>query len=150
MTRQAHRLSRICQLASIVLAILGAVDALYLWVLKYTQREAMCIGSYGCVTVSNSPYSQIGNIPVAALGLFAYMVIATILCLESRSTLVARYGPLGVFGLTLIGVIFSAYLTYLELYVIHAVCPFCVVSAVLMMLIFILSLVRLVQQIFYT
>lgn len=109
----------------------------------------MCIGNYGCITVSNSPYSQIGGIPVAALGLFSYAMIATILYLESRSTLVARYGPLGVFGLTLIGVIFSAYLTYLELYVIHAFCPFCVVSAVLMMLIFILSIVRLVQQILY-
>jgi uncharacterized membrane protein len=43
----------------------------------------------------------------------------------------------------LVGVLFSAYLTYIEAYVLHAYCPFCVVSAVLITLLFIIAIIRL-------
>jgi uncharacterized membrane protein len=48
--------------------------------------------------------------------------------------------PLAVFGISLIGVLYSAYLTYLELFVILAVCKWCVASAVIMVVFFLLSL----------
>ena len=60
-----------------------------------------------------------------------------------------EYGPLAIFGISLGGVIFSIYLTYLELYVIHAVCPFCVASAIIIILLFILAILRLVKQTTY-
>ena len=130
----------------IVLSILGVVDAIYLLVLKYTQAEAMCIGNHGCITVNNSPYSVIYGIPVSLLGLLAYLAITAILLLESRWNLAAERGPLAVFGLSLTGVLFSAYLTYIEYFVIFAVCPFCIASAILITLIFLLSIIRLVRQ----
>ncbi len=135
------------RIAGIGLAILGAADALYLWVLKVTSAETMCIGSHGCITVNNSPYSEIYGLPISVLGLVAYLTILAVLALESRSAFLAHYGPMGVFGLSLIGVLFSAYLTYLEFYVIRAVCPFCMASAVLITLLFLLSLARLIRQI---
>ena len=132
--------------ATIVLALLGAADAIYLLVLKYTQAEAMCIGNHGCITVNNSPYSVIYGIPVSLLGLLAYLAIIGIFLLEPRWKPAAQQGPLAVFGLSLAGVAFSAYLTYIEYYVIFAVCPFCITSAILITLIFILAIIRLVRQ----
>jgi hypothetical protein len=51
---------------------------------------------------------------------------------------------LAVFGLGLVGVIYSAYLTYLEIAVIHAICPYCVASAVLITGVLLVSIARLV------
>lgn len=138
------------RMTGIVLATLGAADALYLWVLKITSAEAMCVGSHGCITVNNSPYSEVIGIPVSVLGLVVYLIILGVLALEPRFAWLARYGSLAVFGLSLTGVAFSAYLTYLEFYVIHAVCPFCMVSAVLITLILLLSIARLVRQTLYS
>lgn len=132
--------------ASIVLAILGAADAIYLLVLKYTQLEALCVGNHGCITVNNSIYSEIYGIPVSVFGIAAYLAITGILLLEPRLELAKENGPLSIFGISLAGVAFSAYLTWLEFYVIHAVCPFCIASAIIITLIFILAIIRLVKQ----
>jgi uncharacterized membrane protein len=131
---------------SIGLAILGVLDALYLLILKFTQAEAMCVGNHGCITVNNSIYSEIYGIPVSAFGIAAYLAIGLILFLAPKMKLARQAGPLTVFGLGLIGVIFSAYLTYIEAYVIHAFCPFCIASAIIITLIFILAIIRLIQQ----
>jgi uncharacterized membrane protein len=132
--------------ASIVLSILGAADAIYLIVLKYSHNTAMCLGNGGCATVNDSPYSQIGAVPVAAIGLLGYLAILGVHFLEPRIRLFGGNGPLFTFGMSLTGVAFSAYLTYIELYVIYAVCPFCVASAVFITLIFIIAIIRLVKQ----
>jgi len=133
--------------ASIVTAILGGLDAAYLLIYKLTSAQAMCLGSGDCSTVNSSRYSEIfGGIPVSLLGLLAYLAIIAILALETRSRFLKQNGNLLVFGLSLAGVLFSAYLTYVELYVIHAVCPFCVASAILITIIFILAIIRLIRQ----
>ena len=131
---------------SFILTFLGAADAVYLLVLKYTQSEAMCIGNHGCITVNNSSYSLIYGIPVSLWGLIGYLCIGAALFLEPHWKLMHEQGPLFIFGASLIGVIFSAYLTWIELYVIHAICPFCMASAILITLIFILAVIRLVKQ----
>jgi uncharacterized membrane protein len=131
---------------SIVLAILGAADAIYLLVLKSTQLEALCVGNHGCITVNNSIYSEIYGIPVSVFGIAAYLAIAGILLLELHLKSARENGPLAIFGISLTGLAFSAYLTWLEFYVIHAVCPFCIASAIIITLIFILAIIRLVKQ----
>jgi uncharacterized membrane protein len=83
---------------------------------------------------------------VSVFGLSAYLAILCILFLEGRLKIAKQNGPLAIFGMSLGGVAFSVYLTYLELYVIHAICPFCVASAVIITLIFILAIIRLVKQ----
>ncbi|HTX90952.1 MAG TPA: vitamin K epoxide reductase family protein [Anaerolineales bacterium] len=137
------RFEQILKWTTIGLAILGMVDAIYLLILKYTQAEVMCVGNHGCITVNNSSYSMIYGIPVSVFGILAYLAIAGIVFMETRSKLLKENGPLAVFGISLAGVAFSAYLTYLEFYVIHAVCPFCMASATIITLILILAIIRL-------
>jgi len=132
--------------ASIIVAILGGLDAAYLFILELTSAQAMCLGSGDCFTVNSSRYSEVNGIPVSLLGLLAYLAIIGIHALETRSRLLKQNGNLLVFGLSLVGVLFSAYLTYVELYVIHALCPFCVASAILIIVIFILAIIRLIRQ----
>lgn len=132
--------------AMAILAILGAIDATYLVIYKLTGNNRMCLGNGGCHNVNFSPYSEIYGIPISAIGLVAYLVMLGIVLLEPRLPLLEENGPLVLFGLTLIGVGFSVYLTYLEVYVIHSVCPFCVASAVILSLMFILAIIRLVRQ----
>jgi uncharacterized membrane protein len=134
------------KIASIVLACLGVLDATYLLVYKLTSNNAMCLGNGGCHDVNFSTYSQIAGIPVSLLGLVAYVVMAFILLMETRFNIVRENGPLAIFGLSLSGTAYTVYLTWIEFYVIHRVCPFCVASAIIILLIFILSIVRLVQQ----
>jgi len=132
--------------ASIVLAILGALDSTYLLIYKLTGLNQMCIGNGGCHDVNFSVYSEFHGIPLSLIGLLAYLAILAILLAERRMKLAADNGPLVIFGMGLVGVAYSAYLTYLELNVIHAVCPFCVTSAIVFTLIFILAIIRLVKQ----
>jgi len=132
--------------AMVVLAVLGAADSFYLLIYKLTGNNRMCLGNGGCHNVNFSPYAEIYGIPISAIGLAAYLVMAAMVLLEPRIRLLRDNNPLLLFGMTLIGVAFSLYLTYLELYVIHAVCPFCVTSAIVISLMFILAIIRLVKQ----
>ena len=131
--------------ASMVFAILGSLVAGYLTYIKLAHVEAVCRGVGDCEAVNSSIYSHISGIPIAALGLAAYLVILALLALESRVEGLQDYAPLGIFGLALTGTLYSAYLTYVELFVIHAVCPYCVASAVLITGLLIMAVVRLVR-----
>ncbi|MFN8481734.1 MAG: vitamin K epoxide reductase family protein [Anaerolineae bacterium] len=132
--------------AMAVLAGLGALDSLYLTWVKLAHTQAICAGLGDCERVQTSPYSELFGIPVAILGLGAYLVILVFLLWGNRlPPALGVYSPLIVFGVALIGVLFSAYLTYVELFIIEAVCPYCVVSAVLITLIFVLSIWNLVR-----
>lgn len=131
--------------ASIVLSILGFLDSLYLLIFKLSKNNAMCLGNGDCSTVNASRYSTIYGIPVSLLGMIAYLAIIVLLVMELKNMLTRENSNLLVFGLSLVGVLFSAYLTYIELYVIFAICPFCVASAVIITLIFIISIIRLAR-----
>ena len=132
--------------ATMVSAIVGMAISIYMFVFKTFSINAMCLGNGGCSTVNASPYSEIYGIPVAAVGLIGYLAIIGSLILENFSSFFEDNGPLLEFGMGLVGVVYSAYLTYLELYVIHAVCPFCVASAVTITLCFVFALIRLIKQ----
>src|SRR5919112_1981245 len=87
----------------------------------------VCTGSgEGCETVQSSRYASILGIPVALLGLVAYggLVFSVILWTE-----IGIY--LG-FLISLVGTLFSIYLTYLEVFVIGALCQWCLASAAIM------------------
>jgi uncharacterized membrane protein len=94
-------------------------------------------GGGGCETVQSSRYAEILGVPVAALGLgeYAGLLLSALLRGEGGALL-------GLF-VTLASVLFSAYLTYLELFVIYAICQWCVASAALMTAAFILCVIRI-------
>jgi uncharacterized membrane protein len=130
---------------SVALALVGAVDAAYLTGVKLAGTEVFCGTSSSCSTVNNSIYATIGGVPIAVLGLGAFLVIGGLLLLEDRSPALAPWAPVAVFGMALTGTLYSAYLTYVELFVIHAICPYCVLSAVCITGILALAVVRLVR-----
>jgi len=134
------------RLVSIILSIAGLVDALYLTWIKFTNNYSLCIQGVGnCESVNTSSYAEVMGIPVAVLGAGTYLLIIMILLSESRIGHLKSNATLYLFGITLIGVLFSAYLTFIEVAVLKNICPYCVVSAILMTVLFILSIVRLSQ-----
>ncbi len=145
-TSKTSNSGKFLYICSVVLAVLGFVDATYLLIYKLTSSPYMCLGSGGCHDVNFSQYSEIGGIPVSVFGMLAFLSIAGILFFEPRLKLARENGPLVIFGISLSGVAFTVYLTWLELYVIHAICPFCIASAIIILLIFILAIIRLVTQ----
>jgi uncharacterized membrane protein len=130
-------------IASVVLAVIGLVDSLYLTWIKLANQAASCGLIGDCESVNNSRYAVIGGIPTAALGVMGYLVILVLLVLDRRAGGESDPIHFGLFGVTLAGTLFSVYLTYLEVFVLHAICPFCALSAVVMLGLFIVSLVRL-------
>ncbi len=133
------------RLISIILAIIGLIDSIYLAWVKYTDQYVLCGPIGNCESVNTSQYSEIWGIPIALLGAGAYLVIIVLLLLEERSELMREYSPLLVFGLSLVGVLYSVYLTYIEVAVLRAICPYCVISAVVLVLLLVLSTIRLIQ-----
>jgi uncharacterized membrane protein len=109
------------------LAVVGLLISGYLSWVHYMGVIPVCVGgSGGCDTVQTSSYATILGVPVAVLGLVGYSGLLLSALLR---------GEIGVylgFLLALVGVLFSAYLTYLELFVIHAICEWCVASATVM------------------
>lgn len=128
-----------------VLAGIGLVDALYLSWVKLANAYALCGPIGDCETVNSSPYAEIAGIPVALLGAGAYLAILVSLILERRAGAWGEFVPLLVFGLSLTGVLYSAYLTYLEVAVIRAICPYCLVSAVDLGLLLVMASLRLAK-----
>lgn len=117
------------------LSVLGVAIAGYLTWVHYAELQPYCVGGgAACERVQSSPYAELAGIPVAVLGLAGYVAILASLALPDRS--VTTF-------LALVGFGFSAYLTYLELAVIHAVCQWCVASAVVMTAIAGLAVARL-------
>lgn len=136
--------AKLRKLAFIVTGI-GMLDSLYLSWVKIINSQVYCGTSGQCETVNSSSYSMLAGIPIAYLGFGAYLVILLLLFLEGRNLFWQENSPLLVFGISLVGVLFSAYLTYIEIAVLHAICPYCVVSAIAMTLLFVIGILRLAQ-----
>lgn len=134
------------RLVSAILAVIGFFDSLYLTWAKLTHSAVICGGSAECQTVSDSPYSEIAGIPISLLGVGTYIAILVLLYLEKRGGFWTEYSKIFLFGITLAGVLYSAYLTFIEVAVLYAICPYCVVSAIVMLLLFIIAIVRLVRS----
>ena len=115
------------RVAVAVLALLGLAVAGYLTYVHYAELEPICAGGGGgCERVQNSSYAALAGVPVALLGLVGYALILLSVWVPGDTGRVV--GAL----FALIGFGFSAYLTWLELFEIDAICQWCVVSAVLM------------------
>lgn len=142
-TKQRLSKDALMRRVAIILSILGLIVAGYLIFFKIFPTSTLCIGAGGCETVNNSVYSEVMGIPVAVLGALAYAAMLGLLAFENRLDFLKEWGPMLVFGLALAGFLYSAYLTYIELAIIHAVCPYCVASAVIITLILGVSSVRL-------
>jgi uncharacterized membrane protein len=119
------------------LTVLGIALAAYLTYVHYAGIKPACTAGEACIKVQTSQWSRLDGVPVALIGLIGYVFILGALLAPDREET-----RLAVLGLTLIGFGFSGYLTYRELYSIHAVCEECATSAGFLTLLFIGSVIR--------
>lgn len=125
----------------LVLATIGLGVASYLTYVHYSGAVPLCGKNGGsCLTVQTSTWSKLAGIPVPVLGLVGYVsILVSLLVRQSETT------RLATMGFTIIGFLFSAYLTYRELFSIHAICEWCVSSAVIMTILMCLSVWRFLR-----
>lgn len=126
----------------LILAVLGLLDSIYLSWIKLSNNTAMCAGIGDCDAVNSSVYSEIYGIPIAILGALAFAAIIGIVFFGRK--LLGDNDILALFGLSLIGFLYSLYLTFIEVAVLHAICPYCVISAVLITAIFVIAIIEMI------
>jgi uncharacterized membrane protein len=125
----------------LLLALAGIGVSGYLTYAEFTNTELLCLGDGNpCEVVQTSIYAQIGPIPVAVLGLAGYMFLALVTVLQLKTSGESRKALAGLsFGLALGAFLYSAYLSYLQRFVIGEICTWCVASAAIITLIFALT-----------
>jgi len=124
-----------------VLSLIGIGVAGYLAYVEFNQVEAVCGPVGNCNTVQQSEYATLfGILPIGVMGVMGYLVII-ILWLARLLDMpdFTRILNLGLFGVTLFGILFSIYLTFLEPFVIGATCMWCLSSAVIMTVLFLVA-----------
>jgi uncharacterized membrane protein len=131
------------RMASSIFALLGLLVALYLWLYHLGLSPLLCPIS-GCEKVQASEFSSILGIPVATIGFFAFAALlgANLVGVLSERVRLDRF----VFGVSSLGLLAYAWFTYLELFVIRAICFWCVVSSIMMLGVWFFSLLALRDQ----
>ena len=114
------------------LAMTGVAVSGYLTWVHYAELEPFCTGISDCERVQGSDYAELAGLPVALIGVAGYLAILASLWLRPEVTALLAY----------IGVGFSAYLTWAELFRIEAICQWCVVSALVIVSIAALATLR--------
>jgi uncharacterized membrane protein len=124
----------------IALCAIGLAVASYLTYVHYAGITPACTAGESCTKVQTSIYSDLAGVPVALIGLLGYIAIMTSLLAPENET--TRFATV---ALTVVGFGFSAYLTYRELFSIHAICEWCVSSAIIMTLLMCLAVWRFLR-----
>ncbi|HYM45937.1 MAG TPA: vitamin K epoxide reductase family protein [Solirubrobacteraceae bacterium] len=128
------------RVALIALATIGLGVASYLTYVHYSGAPPVCTAGGSCLKVQTSVYSKLAGVPVALIGLIGYVAIfGSLLAVENERSRFATA------ALTLVGFGFSAYLTYRELFSIHAICEWCASSAGIMTILMGLSVWRFLR-----
>jgi uncharacterized membrane protein len=124
-----------------LVALVGLFVATYLALYKAGIIGTLACGTGGCETVQLSRWSTLLGLPVAAWGVayYALVVVLALAAIQDRWAESLRLSR-AILVVTGWGMLFSAWLTYLELFVIHAICRWCVVSAVIAVVLFVLAL----------
>jgi uncharacterized membrane protein len=130
-----------------ILSIIGLGASIYLTYVEITHAKALCGPVGDCNAVQSSPYAKLfGLVPIGLVGALGYIAILVMwLWRRFQTDAFSKVaGPI-MFGMALFGTLFSVYLTYLELFVIHAVCIWCLSSAVIITALMLLSLPFITQ-----
>lgn len=122
---------------SALFAAIGTAVSAYLTWVHYSGSLALCIGVGGCEAVQTSRYAMVGELPVAVIGLAGFAAILLVALL--RVGVERPWLDLALFGLSLAAVLYVTYLTYIEVFVLGAICPWCVTAAVCALAVFVLA-----------
>ena len=133
------------RMAIATLALLGLLLATYLTLYHYGLMGTLaCGGAASCEKVQASRYAELFGLPVAGYGVVGYLAILVVALMGLQEKAQTSDVPTRqIVLLSGIGVAFTCYLTYLELFRIHAICRWCLASAALITAIFVVALVSL-------
>jgi uncharacterized membrane protein len=124
-----------------VLTVAGLGIAGYLTYVHYAEIQPVCTAGDSCIKVQSSVYSELAGVPVALIGLLGYASILGLLLARENEN--SRFAMM---ALTLVGFAFSGYLTYRELFSIHAICEWCATSAAILTVMAPLSIWRFLRE----
>jgi uncharacterized membrane protein len=127
----------------VTFALIGTLVSAYLTWVHYSGSLALCIGVGGCEAVQTSRYSTLGPVPVALVGLAGFVAILVVAVAHARG---AAWSLTPLFALSLAATLYVAYLSYIEVFVLGAVCPWCVAVAVCSVVVFALALREVLRQ----
>ena len=132
--------------AIVLLALVGLLLAIYLWLYKIGVVGTLQCGAGGgpCEFVQASRYADVFGVPVALIGVAGYaaLLVVGLVGLQPAFAASRRVSVL-LAALASGGFAFTLYLTYVELFVLHAICRWCVASAVIITAIWVLSVATL-------
>ena len=134
-------------MAMALLSLAGFFLALYLHLYKIGKIGSLACGTGGCETVQLSSYATFLGVGVALIGVIGYGVMFLVSMLALQPRFAGPSWPIrAMLFLSGGAVLFALYLTYVELFVIEAICRYCVASAVLVTSLFVLSLVDFLKS----
>lgn len=122
-----------------VLDVAGLAIAAYLSVVELAGGVPACGVIQGCEEVARSEYSRIAGIPVAVFGVVLSLVLLTLAIAWWRTDAYALL--LAHYGLSLAGVLFEVYFTYLQVVVIDAICIWCATYGLSLVARFVIALI---------
>jgi uncharacterized membrane protein len=120
-------------------AVVGGAIAAYLTVVHYSHLSPICTTG-GCEKVQKSSYAEVGGVPVAVLGLVAY--VGVLLTAAVRGVPAALAGAV----IALAGTAFSGYLLWAQLARIHAICQWCIGNDVVIVVVAVLCVARVLTE----
>ncbi len=130
--------------AFLAISFIGLTDALYLSVERLKGQAVICNIIQGCNKVTSSTYSTLLHVPVAYLGVIYYFFIFLLalwfLATDNHTSLTLAA------GMTVVGLLASAWFVYLQIFVIKAICLYCILSATTSTLLFIFGTYYLVRK----
>lgn len=123
-----------------IVALAGMLVAIYLAQVEMSDSEAVCGMVGDCNAVQQSSYAELfGVLPIGVLGVVGYIAILLAWAVDyfgDETAMLSKYARAGLLGMTVFGILFSTYLTFLEPFVIGATCAWCITSALTMLLLF--------------
>jgi uncharacterized membrane protein len=127
---------------AVFVATLGMGVAAYIAIAQADGGAPACFaGGGGCERIAASSHSELAGINVAAIGVAGYLLLLMAALTGGDA------GRLAGFGLALVGFGYSVYLTYLELFVIDAICQWCLLSALLMTVLLAVDATRMLRYV---
>ena len=128
-------------IVSLVLSLTGLALSAYLTYVHYNLDALVC-GTGGCELVQTSEYSEMFGVPIALFGLLMFAVLAGAIVLRAVRPDLAEYISTGIVMILVAAIVYWAYLTWLELNVIHAVCQWCVATSIVTALLLVVEAYR--------
>ncbi|HEV7364314.1 MAG TPA: vitamin K epoxide reductase family protein [Gemmatimonadales bacterium] len=119
-------------MSAALLSLIGFFISAYLYLYKIGRIGTLACGTGACETVQLSPWSRFAGVDVSLIGILGYAGLLALSIVALQPGLASQRWPASLLSvLAGIGVAFTVYLTYLELFVIHAICRWCLGSGII-------------------